>query len=1126
MNKLKQILSWFDINVLFLLSTFLIIFIPLFPKIPLFDVLPGYIVRARPEDVLILLTALVWIRDALKKRFTVPTTYFWMVIAYAVTGAISILLGTILLQSIPAQLLHIGKSSLHLFRYLEYFALFFFTYSSVRTQKQLKVVLTCIAFTVIGVVFYGIGQEYLHFPLYSTMNREYSKGVTLYLQEGARPQSTFAGHYDLAAYLVIVLPIIFSLALYTLKINFKNIKASFREKTNYVSAFLHITHILGAWMLVTSGSKTALLAYIVGIFVVLAFYLKKLGNFKQQLKWGGVAVITLLVGLTLFLNIFAQSTKNQLISLVKNTLSDSQLPNNPDAKPEDLVGDGIVFKQVTKQDELGNEYTEWIEEQSTWSANALKYGLSMGIRLDTLWPHALRGFANNPLFGNGYATLAVLDTPGAYSNEDSTDNNFLRTIGETGILGFITFYGLILIIVIEILKSKTESSQLQAVRAGYLGAVLGLLINATYIDVFAASKVAYTFWAISGVVLAVFAINPLETIKKIYTHFSKHWPLYLAIFIAFFLLHKNPFHKYAQIKDLNVSDTQIESLISAKCFINTGSFVVCGNNGTTLKENLNLYSILLVPFFKISDNPAMFYVLNLSLVLIVLISLYTLTPKIISKITKQKVNQFYLAVSLLIYLLILTMSQFTNRPLSTTELVLFLLILPILNIVFVLILHKLQNKIGYLVELAVFAIVFIFLVSSGYITTFKLQFRNNIVSDKQMTLDLTNVHFDTHRYLNREKDFYVLTTLSPYYINLFSNNNWHSLPLSEEQPYVAQAEKTYSLISSSEPLLSQYKNIVNEKKLYVSDYGINKNENYKKAFSELKNTFDLTYVAIGCDDSCNLFTIETESEKVSPDPESINSKKISILSLKNEYSFAVVSNRFEPKIVESSKQEPDLENTKPYRAIDFAKLLNSKLSYSDSFLVLTGDVSPDYSEKSKNAFTTNFSRLPILYNAGNHDINPDKLHPSKNNYFFTDSEFYIFLNLSENSEIDSDQKRFVYNALLTLEKLPNIKNIFIISHNLDWQNRENPNNFIFDLERKLSEFPELNKFVISSFHSTETELEKLQTELSIKHITDETTKTQYFASFIRDWENDSFFEFVVHKDNTVTVEYRVKGDNF
>ncbi|PIZ87774.1 hypothetical protein COX93_00005, partial [Candidatus Nomurabacteria bacterium CG_4_10_14_0_2_um_filter_30_12] len=129
MEKVKNIFTWIKANLLFALSTFLIAFIPLFPKIPLFDILPGYIVRVRAEDFLVIFTAIIWLKesfftkDTSKNKSEWNTSYFWLVVVYAIVALTSITLGTILLQTIPAQLLHIGKSSLHFFRYMEYFAL-------------------------------------------------------------------------------------------------------------------------------------------------------------------------------------------------------------------------------------------------------------------------------------------------------------------------------------------------------------------------------------------------------------------------------------------------------------------------------------------------------------------------------------------------------------------------------------------------------------------------------------------------------------------------------------------------------------------------------------------------------------------------------------------------------------------------------------------------------------------------------------------------------------------------------------------------------------------------------------------------------------------------------------------
>lgn len=1108
MSKFRQILTWFDIHGLFIMSAFLIVFIPLFPKIPIFDVLPGYIVRARPEDILIFLTALIWIKDAIKKRFQVISTYFWLVIFYAMAGATSILLGVLLIQSIPAQLLHIGKSSLHLFRYLEYFALFFFTYSSIKTKKQLKIILALLTFTIITVVSYGFGQEYYKLPLFSTMNREYSKGVTLYLQEGARPQSTFAGHYDLAAYLVIVLPIIFSLALGLFKINLKS---------SAISIFLHITHILGAWMLVTSGSKTALSAYVVGILVVLIHYLRKLGNLKQQIKWGSIAFITIAISLSIFLSFFARETRDKYISLIKNSLGSSDLPANPDAQPDDLIGDGVVFKQIVVRDENGNESTQWIEEHSSWSPNALKYGLSMGIRLDTLWPNALKGFFNNPLFGNGYSTLAVVDNPGEYSNADSTDNNFFRTIGETGIIGFIIFYGLIVIIAVEIYQYKSESRLLKALKAGFLGSIVGILINAFYIDVFAASKVAYTFWALAGVTLAALNFKATTSINKICSHVLKHWPIYLTFILALFVLHKNPFHDRALIKDLNVSNAQIESLTSAKCYIDTGSFSVCRNNGLVLNQNINIYSILLVPLLIIYDNPMMFYVLNIILITFTVLILYKTIPKLVNKFIESKPKQILIFTSLTIYILICTAVQITNKPLTWLELFLFLVVIPALLAIYTTIIHNIQFRMAYFTQICAVLIATLMLANLSFSSKLLTNYRNDQVSDKNSIVSYANVHFDNTRYLNREHDFFLITTLSPYYLDLFSNGNYDLLPLSESQPYFDQATKVYNLINNKTPLLDQFGEILNNNSLYATDYGTGQNENYAQAFKNLKNTYDLTYVAIGCQDSCSLFTVMPESEKISPEPELVTGPTLELRDLSDKYSFAVVSNRFEPKTI------LDGENAQGYSTARFTQVLNSNLSYSNNFMIATGDLLTDSSQKTAFAFNKAFNRLPILYSAGNHDLEPEKYYESKNTFFFTESEFFIFLNVAQDSTISSDQQRFLYNALLKLEKLPDIKNIFVVAHNLNWQDKSNPNNVIHDLERKLSLFEDKEKYIISSFHSSESDPEIVRNELTQKHITQAETKTHYLASFMRDWNNDSFFEFTIDVNNVVTVEYRVRG---
>ena len=63
------------------------------------------------------------------------------------------------------------------------------------------------------IILYGYGQKFLGFPAFLTMNEEFAKGIPLRLPPTARIPSTFGGHYDLAAWLVMVIPIFASLML-------------------------------------------------------------------------------------------------------------------------------------------------------------------------------------------------------------------------------------------------------------------------------------------------------------------------------------------------------------------------------------------------------------------------------------------------------------------------------------------------------------------------------------------------------------------------------------------------------------------------------------------------------------------------------------------------------------------------------------------------------------------------------------------------------------------------------------------------------------------------------------------------------------------------------------------------
>jgi hypothetical protein len=171
-------------------------------------------------------------------------------------------------------------------------------------------------------------------------------------------------------------------------------------------------------------------------------------------------------------------------------------------RPADVYVDvpDIVYETTVS---AGVASTTAVEKPRGYSDNALQYGLSVAIRLDTLWPQAIAGFKQNPLLGTGYATLTKSSVD-QFTEAESTDNNFLRTLGETGSFGFVTFYGVIAVAIYLALKAFYEKSDIftQSITIGFVGASIGLLVNAVYIDVYASSKVAFSFWILTGLIIA------------------------------------------------------------------------------------------------------------------------------------------------------------------------------------------------------------------------------------------------------------------------------------------------------------------------------------------------------------------------------------------------------------------------------------------------------------------------------------------------------------------------------------------------------------------------------------------------------------------------------------------------
>ncbi len=533
-----KILKYIYNHFLYILSLFLLAFIPLYPKFPLTEVLPGYIVRLRIEDLIVAFAFLLFIIQLIRKKARIDWKLAKFFGLYLLVGLLSCLSALFITKTVPLQPIHIGKLFLHYFRRIEYFSLFFIFYSSARSKKQIRAAISVLGITMLAASIYGFGQKIFDWPAIQTMNREFSKGTLLYLREHARVSSTFAGHYDLSAYMVFTLPI--AIAGMILR----------QRKERIFWGFVFVNSF---YVLLLTSSRTSFIAYLAGVlslgifiwvlvekmrgvywtigilivsFFMMFFFSDLAGRYahffkvdqikkyvayhaEEKLGIGGGSKRprkgdeSLLVDKT---DMPAQPKESETPEETARREEEERRQREGDLPP-DVYNDIPIEVEESTISADGTKVTTTSAEKRTYSDTAYTFGLSGAIRFDMLWPRAINRFLKNPFLGTGYATLTK-DKVTDFTYAESTDNDYLRMLGETGLLGLVTFMLIIYKIVVRGFKALRQNiSRLDYwdlfPLIGFLAGTLGLLINALYIDVFEASKVAFTFWALSGLMMSL-----------------------------------------------------------------------------------------------------------------------------------------------------------------------------------------------------------------------------------------------------------------------------------------------------------------------------------------------------------------------------------------------------------------------------------------------------------------------------------------------------------------------------------------------------------------------------------------------------------------------------------------------
>lgn len=487
MGKLLSWLRWLDNNLVKLLLFVFIFLIPLWPKLPLFDLEYTYI-SIRFEDLYIAFFILIFFIQLLRKKVSLNTRFLPLFFLFWFGVFASYFYGHYVLNTVPVK--NIGL--LHAARRVEYMIFFFVAASAVKSLKDFLFFMKAVFIVLFIVCIYGIGQKFFGFPAVSTMNPEFALGHILYLTPEARVSSTFAGHYDLAAYLVILMPIL--IGFYFARL----------------SRYYFILFIFSLFTLTLTASRVSIIAYSLSITAFLLFLKKPKHLFL---------IIVLTIGFSLlsknltsrFLKtfqirkIFINELTGQVV--VPQTISVKELPAGSliIKKNQPIKADSNLKKKLKeklladiREEASKSGITLTSTEEAALLAkssagltpvNTVVSDISFATRIQVEWPRAINAFLRNPILGTGASSIT-----------EATDNDYLRIIGEFGLLGILSFFSIIFSIGSLLWRNLDVNLPLRNFFIfGYLFGLFGLLINATYIDVFEASKVAYTFWTVSGI---------------------------------------------------------------------------------------------------------------------------------------------------------------------------------------------------------------------------------------------------------------------------------------------------------------------------------------------------------------------------------------------------------------------------------------------------------------------------------------------------------------------------------------------------------------------------------------------------------------------------------------------------
>ncbi|MBM4402396.1 MAG: hypothetical protein FJ044_04085 [Candidatus Cloacimonetes bacterium] len=453
----------------------------LLPKFPLFGV-EGTYVNIRLEDFVVAALFGFWGLGVLLKKYDITRVFAWRpILGFLLYGFVITLLGIYVFKTVEVP--HLGL--IHFIRRIEYTLMYFVAGTVLKKEKLRDYVyflLTIAAFTII----YGYFQWKDILPGVQTLSQSGKIGTYTDLNFVI---STFAAHYDFGAFLMLMMPITLAAFFSSEAPRARPSAALAKGGKNWVKkgALLFLAFAIW-WMAKLVYARAAYLSLIAAttMFLVLKknlFALLPVFEIVQTFD-------------RYFAGRFSKYTYQFSFKVMPQPAQKAQITESASGRPTPEVIKKIEeIKPTSMPSSFNQKLDTWVNLGSeklrhVFGRINLNLDPSGNIRLQ-VWQDVLAQTYYHFLWGGGYYSIG----PGA-------DNDYVRAIAEVGVIGLSIFLLILKDFALLMWRNfrKSQDIFLKNFSLAVLCGLAGLLINAVFIDIFEASKIAFLFWFLMGII--------------------------------------------------------------------------------------------------------------------------------------------------------------------------------------------------------------------------------------------------------------------------------------------------------------------------------------------------------------------------------------------------------------------------------------------------------------------------------------------------------------------------------------------------------------------------------------------------------------------------------------------------